>query len=153
MKKIFDTYLFADWSAASRPTRKKPKKDAIWIGELEPGSAEPKTYYCRTRQEATALVRERLEYHVSQERRVLVGFDFPYGYSRGTGLSLGFDQQSPWLEMWKLLAESIEDTPRNVNNRWEVASSLNERISPGSAGPFWGCPPSRQNRTLSSRKT
>jgi molybdopterin molybdotransferase len=149
---IFDTYLFVDWSASSRPTRVKPKRDAIWIGEWESGTSRPKTYYRRTRQDAAALVQERLEHHLNRDGRTLVGFDFPYGYPRGTGRAMGIVGPTTWLELWKTLAESIEDAPRNANNRWQVAASLNQRVAPGSAGPFWGCPIKfRSNSSASGR--
>lgn len=152
MKNIFDTYLFADWSASSLPTRVEPKKDAIWVGELGKYGAESKTYYCRTRRQAASLVQERLEFHLVAGRRTLVGFDFPYGYPRGTGRSLGIERKETWLGLWKTLNETIEDTERNANNRWGVAASLNQQISPSSAGPFWGCPEGRQTKTLTSRQ-
>lgn len=152
MKKIFNTYLFADWSASSRPTRVEPKKDAIWIGELEGHDAEPKTYYCRTRRQAASLIQERLGSHLAAGRRTLVGFDFPYGYPSGTGQALGIKGTETWMGLWETLSKAIEDTERNANNRWDVAASLNQHISPSSAGPFWGCPNARQAKTLTSRK-
>ena len=152
MKKVFSAYLFADWSASSRPTRVEPKKDAIWIGELEGHDAEPKTYYCRTRRQAASLVQERLGSHLAAGRRTLVGFDFPYGYPRGTGQALGINGTETWMRLWETLSGAIEDSERNANNRWAVAASLNQQISPGSAGPFWGCPKARQAKTLTSRK-
>lgn len=39
---------------------------------------------CPTRSEAVAHVRDRLLDHVAHRRRVLVGFDFPYGYPAGS---------------------------------------------------------------------
>lgn len=152
MQSIFDTYLFVDWNASNRPTRIEPKKDAIWIGELEAGASVPETTYHRTRRAAVGFVQERLEAHRSKQRRILVGFDFPYGYPRGTGRSLGLDRRDAWLGVWQLLAEEIEDSRHNVNNRWQIAASLNHRISPDIAGPFWGCPKSQQSKTLSSRR-
>ena len=53
--------------------------------------------------------------------------------------------------MARLLGESILDGDRNSNNRFEVASALNERMT-ATASPFWGCPPSRAGETLAPTK-
>jgi precorrin-8X/cobalt-precorrin-8 methylmutase len=53
--------------------------------------------------------------------------------------------------MGGLLSRSIIDDDRNVSNRFEVASALNERIT-ASGAPFWGCPPSHAGHTLTATK-
>lgn len=144
---LFDAYLFVDWSGSSRPRR---GRDSIWIGETMGGRAR-KDENPRTRQEATILVRERLRQHFAAGRRVLVGFDFPYGYPRGLAAGLGL-AGDPWSAIWSMLAERIEDDEKNRNNRFDVASDLN-REATGTSGPFWTCPVKRATKTLTTKKT
>ena len=89
-----------------------------------------------------------IERHAAE--RVLVGVDFPLGYPAGTAAALGL-AGAPWVAMWGLLTELVRDDASNRNNRFEVASRLNERIG-ADAGPFWGCPASQVCSTLTSRK-
>ncbi len=105
--------------------------------------------YCRTRHEATEHVRARLRHHVTGGRRVLVGFDFPYGYPAGLAARLGLSG-APWRAVWDTLADVVQDTPENASNRFAAAGGLNRRIGPG-PGPFWGCPASQLHDGLTSR--
>jgi hypothetical protein len=135
---LFDAYLFIDWSSTNQLGPANPTSDAIWVGELtRPGHATED--YCRGRDQATELVRGRLRAHCEEGRRVLVGFDFPYGYPAGLPRSLGLGGEAPWRALWEMLGDRIVDSASNVSNRFEVASALNERIGAG-PGPFWGCP-------------
>lgn len=152
MSRLFDAYIFVDWSAASQPTKVNECPDATWIGEIQANASVAETTYRRTRSDAIAYVKERLELHVDQRRRVLVGLDFPYGYPRGTARALGSRAETPWLRLWQLIADSIDEGPRNANNRWQVAADLNDRISQGKPGPFWGCPPRWASSTLTSSR-
>ncbi len=60
---------------------------------------------------------------MKENRRVLVGFDFPYGYPCGSSRALGlpFGRQ-PWWEIWTQLAARVQDAANNVNNRFVVAA-------------------------------
>jgi precorrin-8X/cobalt-precorrin-8 methylmutase len=70
--------------------------------------------------------------------RVLVGFDFPFGYPAGTAARLGLDgAEPPWRALWSALAREVADGPDNANNRFDVAEAWNRRMS-GEAFPFWG---------------
>ena len=139
-RRLFDRYLMVDWSSSNKPTRETPTKDAIWIGELT-AAGRPQTFYCRTRAAAVDVITKRLAEAADAGQRVLVGFDFAFGYPTGFAVAAGLvDEGSPpWLATWQYLAGSITDSPDNVSNRFEVASDLNSRVSPG-PGPFWGCP-------------
>lgn len=131
MTRLFDSYLIVDWSAASRP---KLGADSIWIGRGE-GAATAENV--ATRAAAHASVRARLLTEMARGRRVLAGFDFPYGYPRGFAASLGIDHAlPPWLAVWRELGRRIEDDTGNRNNRFAVASALNRAVGPG-PGPFW----------------
>jgi precorrin-8X/cobalt-precorrin-8 methylmutase len=133
---LFDSYVMVDWSAAGKPAR---GKDSIWIcyGRSEGVLAVENV---PTRHQA----RERLRMFFAAERAggraVLSGFDFAFGYPSGFAARLSLAGE-PWRATWDLLATEIHDAPDNKNNRFEVASRFNQRIS-GSHGPFWGCPAS-----------
>jgi hypothetical protein len=77
--------------------------------------------------------------------RVLLGFDFPYGYPTGLAAALGLHhlQTAPWKTIWNLLQQLIVDN-KNANNRFQMGSYLNEQVS-GQSGPFWGCPRNHAN--------
>jgi precorrin-8X/cobalt-precorrin-8 methylmutase len=113
--------------------------------------------YLRTRHDCEQWLRERLLEHVAQDRRVLVGFDFPFGYPSGFVAALGLgspaSERTPrpagqagghhygpatWRLLWDELELLIEDAPDNSNNRFEVAAALNRRCGPA-PGPLWGC--------------
>ena len=147
---LFDAYLFVDWSAASALTSRTPSEDAIWVGHFHPAlDEEPASTYHRTRSDAIAVIESLLVEHVRQKRRVLVGFDFPYGYPAGLAERLGWRDGSdgaPWAFVWELLSREIEDGADNRNNRFEVAAELNRRL--GGNGPFWGCPAGAANECL-----
>jgi hypothetical protein len=147
---VFDAYIFVDWSARSRLSPRRPSKDAIWVGELV-ASAECGETYWRGRERASMHVTERVLAHVEEGRRVLVGFDFPYGYPAGFASCLGNIEGRPWRDTWDLLAREVMDDERNRNNRFEVAARLNQRLG-GGPGPFWGCHPAVSTRHLSGRQ-
>ena len=68
-------------------------------------------------------------------RRVLVGFDFPFGYPAGFAEAVTGEPRA--LALWAHLASLLRDDPAtNANNRFEVAAALNA-ARPG-PGPFWG---------------
>ncbi|PTL83336.1 cobalamin biosynthesis protein CbiG [Vitiosangium sp. GDMCC 1.1324] len=134
----FDAYLMVDWSASSTPKR---GRDSIWWAlaawtkrglRLERAENPP------TRSEALQSIAARLAQAVADGASVLVGFDFALGYPEGTAAALGLEGE-PWRALWNEWSRLVTDTPDNGNNRFEVASTLNARIS-GGAGPFWGHP-------------
>lgn len=126
---MFDRVVIVDWSAASQPSPARPSADAIWIGVAEAGGED--TRYCRTRAAAEAAIAGLVA-----AGRVLVGFDFPFGYPAGFAARLTGRARA--AAVWDWLAQRIEDGPDNRNNRFAVAASVNRVF--GGAGPFWGCP-------------
>jgi hypothetical protein len=151
---LFDAYVFVDWSASSTPTRLKPKKDTIWLGELVRGSTPAERYH-RTRSACVDDLVARLRVLTARERRVLVGFDFPYGYPRGLAAAAGQPvSEAAWMATWGLLAAKITDGANNGSNRWRVASDLNKALMPvdSPVGPFWGCPVGAATATLHPNK-
>lgn len=125
--------VIVDWSAASRP---KTGRDSIWICRRD-GAGE-RLDNPPTRHAARALLAEFLAGASGRGERVLLGFDFPFGYP--TGFAAGLALRGPaWRAVWDEIAGLIEDSPDNANNRFAVAAELNRRISQGPF-PFWGCP-------------
>ena len=122
-----------DWSAVGRP---KSGVDSVWIAAGDGRAVAVSNP--RTRAEARERVRVLLRMARALGRRVLVGFDFPYGFPRGLGraLDLPAGRAWAWFRVWEELARRIEDDSANRNNRFVAASRLNERIGP-KPGPFW----------------
>jgi hypothetical protein len=81
---LFDRYIAVDWSAANTPKR---GKDSIWIGELGPEgrvpSANPSTRAAAMEAIATRLLSAR-----QRNERVMLGFDFVFGYPRGAAAAI-----------------------------------------------------------------
>src|SRR5260221_543623 len=142
---LFDTYVIVDWSAANQPKR---GSDSIWICCRGPTGAE-RIENPRTRHKARLLLRDLLVDAVAHGGRALVGLDFPFGYPAGFAKRLGLSGL-PWRAIWKEISELIDDNEENKNNRFDVASILNERIS-GGRFPFWGCPAKRTYGFLSPK--
>lgn len=137
---LFDAYIFIDWSAANRATPRNPSADAVWMGQLVRHHCQAETYH-RTRTDCVSRLLSLLLNHVAMGRRVLVGFDFPYGYPAGFCRALGLSSGThEWLRIWTELANRVTDCADNTNNRFAVASGLNAIAGNGRCGPFWGCP-------------
>lgn len=131
----FDAYVMVDWSGASTP---KTGKDSIWYAASVRRSGRMERFVLAnppTRQQAEDDLLALLD-RLAGEGRVLVGFDFPFGYGRGTAAALGLPG-TPWEATWAALAGAIEDGPDNANNRFDVAEDWNRRIA-GEPFPFWG---------------
>jgi hypothetical protein len=113
----------------------------VWVGELVPRISQQETYH-QTRSSAIKHVTDVLVDHSRQEHKVLVGFDFPYGYPAGftRALALPHGPQS-WWAVWAELADRVQDNhSNNVSNRFAAAGELNTIAANGNQGPFWGCP-------------
>ncbi|MGD9000804.1 MAG: hypothetical protein PVF75_10340, partial [Granulosicoccaceae bacterium] len=104
-----------------------------------------------TRQQAYDQIRMVLAGYATSEQRVLVGFDFAYGYPQGFARAVVPQGSQPWRDVWAYLHGVIQDDQRNRNNRFEVGSRLNAQLT-GGAAPFWGCPKNEQTAQLSMRK-
>ncbi len=142
---LFDRYIAVDWSANNRP---KAGKDSIWIAERHGGLDEP-SLNPRTRHAAISHLIERLKLAVTSKERVLVGFDFPFGYPAGSAIAIG--GSADWSTLWSVIAGEVEDSDANISNRFSVASGFNGRLS-STGAQFWGCPASAANEWLNTRK-
>lgn len=132
---LFDTHVVVDWSARSKPSPARPVKDAIWWAVARDGAVEC-PQYVRTRHEAVVRLGAFMACERQAGRRVLVGFDFPFGYPAGVAERL--TGKASAFALWDWLAERIEDGPDNRNNRYAVAEEINAHY-PG-IGPCWGRP-------------
>ncbi|QPM91031.1 hypothetical protein PSAL_022740 [Pseudooceanicola algae] len=133
MTRLFDTHVAVDWSARSAPSPAKPSKDAIWFAVVRDGAAETPEYH-RTRADAIKALKALLLRERAAGRRVLVGFDFPFGYPSGVAERICGTPSGLALIRW--FAEAVEDGADNSSNRYEVASRINALYD--GVGPCWG---------------
>ena len=77
----FDTALMVDWSGGN-DRGPRPARDAIWACVAREGRAE-EPVYLRNRQIAESWIGDVIAAERAAERRVMVGFDFPFGYPVG----------------------------------------------------------------------
>ena len=106
---LFDTHIIVDWSARSKPSPAKPTKDAIWwaVARVDSGSASVlKPKYARTRDDALRCLVRLIADELDTGRRVLVGFDFPFGYPEGVAAHL--TGKGSALALWDWLAERVD---------------------------------------------
>jgi hypothetical protein len=130
---MFDSFVIVDWSGASVP---RVGRDSIWICRRCGG--DETLVNPPTRRAAKALIADWLGAARAKDERVLLGFDFPFGYPAGFAARLGLSG-APWRAVWDEIAGLITDDEGNRNNRFDVADALNQRVS-GGPFPFWGCP-------------
>ena len=127
---LYDGYLTVDWSAHGK---RKRGADSIWIAACGWGGfGDPRNP--ATRAEAMVCIEGLLKSASKAGKRLLCGFDFPFGYPAGTARMLtGCDG---WEAVWSRIAELVGDGPDNANNRFEAAAKLNATFA--GDGPFWG---------------
>jgi len=148
----FDAHIAIDWSASSVPSSAKPAADAIWLGVRLDGLGEQSEIYFRTRHECVIYLRGLLIDLVSKGLRVLVGYDFDFGFPRGFAEALGCTDEEPWRYTWQHLTSRINDQDDNRNNRFEVAGWMNDAVRGDNAvGPLWGKPAKLQLSSVSAK--
>ncbi|MEO1469610.1 MAG: cobalamin biosynthesis protein CbiG [Pseudomonadota bacterium] len=146
--RLFDAVLMVDWSAAAVPRR---GRDSIWIAEVAVGGGAARLANAPTRLEAMALVERRLDAAATAGERLLIGFDFPFGYPAGSVARLAAGRGAAWAVLWALMREGIVEGARNANNRMALAGRLNARFAPG-PGPYWGNASTRDVEGVGRRK-
>jgi hypothetical protein len=145
---LFDAFMFVDWSARNGLGPVHPAPDSIWIGEKATGAMVRETYH-RSRNDAMLLMVQRLSSLIGAGKRVLVGFDFPYGYPVGFAQCLtGHAGHQRWQRVWEETSCLITDDATNINNRFASASQINEKLGATGRGPFWGCPAGQATKFL-----
>jgi precorrin-8X/cobalt-precorrin-8 methylmutase len=131
---MFDTFVMVDWSAATVP---RTGRDSIWIcWHAKDGERLENP---PTRHAAKSILADWLAAAVERKERVLIGFDFPFGYPSGFAARLGLSGP-PWRAVWDEIAGLLHDSEENGNNRFQIAAEFNRRVSNG-CFPFWGRPP------------
>jgi len=127
----FETVLVVDWSGG-RDSGTRPRKDAIWacLARREDTDAP---VYLRNRALAEAWLAARIDAELSEGRRVLAGFDFPFGYPSGFAAAL--TGRADPLAVWDWVEQGLSDGPEG-SDRFDLAGRINARL-PGT-GPFWG---------------
>lgn len=147
----FDHFIAVDWSSRAKPSPAKPSRDAIWLAQST-ATGRTSVKYFRTRQACLDYLEARLIRLARKGKRVLVGWDFSFGYPKGLAKALRLRKnKKAWLRIWELIDRMIVDEADNYNNRFAVGAELNRRISLGS-GPFWGVPTGQSGIFLGSRK-
>lgn len=150
MPPAFDSYIMVDWSAAAVPRR---GKDSIWIAcvdRLSDGRVRRSVLENpSTRAAATDRLANLIAVRADRGKRVLTGFDFPFGYPRGTGAALGHDGLV-WRRIWAQIDALLDDAADNANNRFDVGEALNRELT-GEAFPFWGHDGGRERPHLRRR--
>ncbi len=136
MPALFEHYVIVDWSAANQP---KTGRDSIWI--CHRGPRGERCDNPATRHLAGQLLGDILVDATACGERILLGFDFPFGYPAGFAQRLGLSG-TPWRAVWDEIARLLHDGEDNRNNRFELGAELNRRVS-GKQFPFWGCPAKR----------
>ncbi|MBW4961982.1 gephyrin-like molybdotransferase Glp [Sulfitobacter sp. CW3] len=127
----FDTFVVIDWSGGN-DTGGSPRKDAIWAGVNRNGQDQDPVYL-RNRTVAEAWIVDLIRAELEAERRVMIGFDFPFGYPAGFAEALtGYTDP---LVLWDWFEARIEDSPE-TNNRFDLAAEMNLGLGDG-VGPFW----------------
>ncbi len=134
------------------PSPARRAKDAIWwaVARINGGSVtvyEPE--YARTRHYALQRLVRLMTEELNSGRRVLMGFDFPFGYPIGVAAHL--TGKACALTLWDWLAARVKDKPDNKNNRYDVAAEINEAY-PG-CGPCWGRPDNWTYPTIPTKKS
>jgi hypothetical protein len=161
---LFDFYIMVDWSGGAT---RRGGRDTIRIAHGPRTADVPLTCNPYSRTEAVHLIRSLLLEEVSSKRRVLLCFDFAYGYPRDFASALQAatgkpDGDLPWMVLWQYLSEHIKDDegtapngkPSNRSNRFEVASWVNAHLSVDAeraAGPFWCASPKGAYRLIPQR--
>lgn len=137
--RCFDAYVMIDWSA-SRSRAAPNAADSVWagIGEWNGDQFVLGTpQHHPTRFGARAWLDAQLLKWVAEKRRVLVGFDFAFGYPKGFAAALG-NASGGWTEVHRHLL-SVKDDPQNKHDGARFAADCNARLAPSGPGPFWGC--------------
>ena len=153
MSRLFDAYIAVDWSAAAKPVT---GANSIWIGILARDARLRFQYRgvnMETRLKARAFLQDMVEKLTGRGDKVLLGFDFSFGFPAGTAEALGVDaaRQPAWAAMHSQLAGKVREREDNSNARFALAAGFNYRISKGPF-PFWGAPARDQVSTLPGKR-
>lgn len=152
---MFDDFIMVDWSSAQEPTQ-SGSQDSVWVAGGTTADARIAVDNFQRRQEAYDFVRAALVGAAEAGRKVLLGFDFAYGYPTGfaSAFAIPADPAGAWSAVWRHLHDLAFDPQLghgdvdNALDKFAVADELNRRFttSHGGLGPFWG----REDWTLTN---
>ncbi|MEM0986969.1 MAG: hypothetical protein AAGJ32_12040 [Pseudomonadota bacterium] len=153
MATLFDAYIMVDWSAAAKPVT---GPNSIWVGILAKDARLKLQFRAvnpDTRLKARVFIEDMVGKLTRRGDRVLLGFDFSFGYPAGTADALGLDTRDtpPWKAIHDHLSAKVRERPDNSNARFAIAAGMNYAISKGPF-PFWGAPAKDQVNTLGGKK-
>lgn len=151
MARLFDACIIAGWTAAET---KKVGEQSLWIGVAKRDvrfRLYAETHNVATRAEGEALLASLLAEHRKRGDRVLVGFDFAFGWPEGVAARLNLKDAPAWSALWKFVAANVVDKADNTNNRYQVAAKMN-RLMTDQPWPFWGAPAKQAQRWLTTTK-
>lgn len=139
---MFDRVVMVDWSATNHAVR-SPKKDSLWLAWQDAAGAQIQTLHLPTRR---AVERRLLELCAEVRGRILLGFDFAFGYPAKARLPTG-------RKLCSFLAARLSEDEAGHSNRFDVAAALNRRLRSraGGSGPFWGLPKGRAVKGLRAK--
>ena len=129
---LFDTYVMVDWSA-SKSVSLKPKRDAIWWASVHRSSdgggslSETLVKYEPTRTEAISSIIRFVAREMAGRRRVLVGFDFAFGYPKG--IAKRATGSSSATRLWSWMVD------KNYESPYDAAEEINGLYA--GMGPFY----------------
>jgi precorrin-8X/cobalt-precorrin-8 methylmutase len=146
---LFDRYIAVDWSAANTP---KTGADSIWIGEAQRTGDVVRRRPSRnppTRSAAMADICDTLAKARANGERVMLGFDFVFGYPAGAAKAIA--GEASWRALWRKVSALIEDSDSNLSNRFEVAARINSAIT-GDCPRYYGHPNGRSIAGLTLKR-
>ncbi len=126
----FDSFAMVDWSGGN-DTGPRPRKDAIWACVVRDGAVQALDYL-RNRVVAEEWLYSLIDTELSAGRRLMLGFDFPFGYPAGFAKAITGTNDP--LALWDWFQDRIKDFP-TANNRFDLAGQINMGF--GGKGPFW----------------
>ncbi len=106
-----------DW-ACGADTGPRPRRDAIWVAVWRAGRLEPATYL-RNRAVALDWLSALVAAERAAGRRLLVGFDFPFGYP--AGFATRITGRADPLGLWAWLASAMRAGSETIRDRAQVA--------------------------------
>ena len=146
---LFDSYLMVDWSAASQPTT---GADSIWaclVNRVENRVEISWLQNFRTRYLLVERLRHTIDSTLREGKTLLVGFDFAFGYPKGTASKM--TGRADWRALWRKIAADVTDAEDNANNRFAISSEWNATFF-ADEPRFWGRPHQHNYSHLSDRK-
>jgi hypothetical protein len=117
---LFDRYVMVDWSAASSP---RLGRDSIWIAQRTPDNRATAPVNISTRAAAMAALTDLVM--TTGDERVLIGFDFTFGYPTGTADLIAGGE----LGATRTIAMTVSTSPLN-----SMPTSRAARVSHRSGG-------------------